>query len=96
MSILMALQRGKCFYCHERMTPCQHRSDGRVGPLEATVEHIIPRAVRGRHDSLDWKLAVLAHRKCNVARSDKPLLRRDIARARVIAAEAQTIYTKEI
>jgi len=93
MSILMALQYGKCFHCGERMFPCQHRTDGRTGLLEATIEHIVPKAKRR---GLDWKLAVLAHRKCNVERSDKPLPRRDVTRARALASEAQTIYSEEM
>ena len=93
MSILMALQKGKCFHCGTRMYPCQHRDDGRTGPLEATIEHIIPKADRR---AVDWKLSVLAHRKCNVARADDALSRADVARARTIAVEAQYIYSKEL
>jgi len=93
MAILMALQDSKCFHCGEHMTPCMHRHDGRTSRLEATIEHIIPRAAR-RAD--DWKFSVLAHRKCNLQRADATLSRDDITRARMLASEALYIYDKEL
>lgn len=66
ISKMMEAQDGKCIHCGETMTLTQQR----LGPMDASWEHLVPQAHGGQ--TYLSNLA-LAHRQCNHERGTLPL-----------------------
>lgn len=55
---LMMLQRSRCAYCRTK-----------IGPADAHVDHIVPRALGGSNSRRNLQLACAS---CNLSKSAKP------------------------
>ena len=68
-AVLMAKQRGLCFYCHTPLAIVAIVSGEKQPHNMATFDHIVPRCKGGR-SSIESNL-VLACRACNNRKADK-------------------------
>ena len=60
---LWARQSGRCHYCDQLMTMRHYDARGHdVGPTDATIEHLVPRALGGSNELPNL---VAACRRCN-------------------------------